>query len=449
MNPSLSGTPSSVRSLLEDRQLPQAADQGLRRLTRSVIVTLVLLVLLFVLWAMLSPLSGAVVSTGVVRTEHNRKTIQHQEGGLVQRILVRDGQVVKAGEILAVIGDVRTDASLDLLRDQRAADELRKARLEAEVAFVGDFVVPAGAKGSKGLADLLQRERKVFATRRATVQEQLAALAAQAAQAAQQAEALQTQLDATNQALRLADEELQLNQQLATQGFVQQARLIGLQRVVAEYQSRLGEQRSELAKARQSIEDLRLRAAQARNAYQQQAADEMKETALRLREVDEKLRPSADLADRQNVRAPVAGTVMGLRVAAVGVAVGPRETLMELIPAEERLVIEANVRTQDIDHVRVGGSAEIRFTAFQARSTPHLPAKVAFVSPDRVTDPQTGAAWYVARLSVAEEALRALPHLRLQTGMPAEVYIATEPRSLWDYLLEPLDAFRHRALREP
>ncbi|HMW54792.1 MAG TPA: HlyD family type I secretion periplasmic adaptor subunit [Burkholderiaceae bacterium] len=449
MSGALSGAPSSVRGLLDDRRLPSPAEQGLRRLIAAALVTLVLLLLLFVLWAMLSPLSGAVVSTGVVRTEHNRKTIQHQEGGLVQRILVRDGQAVKAGEILAVIGDVRTDAGLDLLRDQRAADELRKARLEAEVAFAADFQVPAESRGAKGLADLLQRERKVFVTRRATVQEQLAALAAQSTQAVHQTEALQTQLDATAEALRLADEELQLNQKLATQGFVQQARLIGLQRVVAEYQSRMGEQRSELAKARQAIEDLRLRAAQARNAYQQQAADEMKETALRLREVDEKLRPSADLAERQNVRAPVAGTVMGLRVAAVGVAVGPRETLMELIPAEERLMIEANVRTQDIDHVRVGGAAEIRFTAFQTRNTPHLPAKVEFVSPDRVTEPQTGAAWYVARLSVADEALRALPHLRLQTGMPAEVYIATEPRSMWEYLMEPLDVFRHRALREP
>lgn len=442
-------TSPSVRQLLEPPQLSGPAGAALRSLSRQALITLLLLLVLAASWSALAPMAGAVVSPGVVRTEHNRKVIQHQEGGLVQRILVRDGQQVKAGEVLVVIGDVRADASLDLLRDQQAADGLRRARLEAEVAFAANFEVPVNLRGSRVLGDLLSRERKVFATRRATVQEQLAALQAQSGQAAQQTQALQTQIDATTSAMKLANEELVLNQQLATQGYVQQTRLIGLQRVVAEYESRLGEQRGELARARQSIEDLRLRAAQARNAYQQQAADELKETALRLREVDEKLRPSADLAERQTVRAPVPGTVMGLRVAAVGAAVGPREPLMELIPAEERLIVEANIRPQDIEHVHAGGMAEVRLGTFEARNSSPLPARVDFVSADRVTDPQTGAAWYVARLSVTDEALRAQPRLRLQTGMPAEVYIATVPRSLWQYLLEPIDVFRQRALREP
>lgn len=122
---------------------------------------------------------------------------------------------------------------------------------------------------------------------------------------------------------------------------------------------------------------------------------------------------------------------------------------MELIPAEERLLIEASIRPQDIDQVQVGGHAEVRPGVSQARNLPLLPARVEFVSADRVTDPNTGAAWYVARLSVDDAALRALPGLKLQAGMSTEVYIATAPRSLWQYLLEPIDVFRQRALREP
>ncbi|MCK6427424.1 MAG: HlyD family type I secretion periplasmic adaptor subunit [Burkholderiaceae bacterium] len=446
----MSATPArTVPDLLQSPELDGPVGQGLRRLALAGLVTLLFLALALAAWAALAPLAGAVVSTGVIRTEHDRKLIQHQEGGLVQRILVRDGQAVKAGELLAVIGDVRADAGLDLLRDQRRAEALRRARLEAEVALAADFELPAALRGEPGMADLLQRERKVFATRRATLQEQLAALAAQSVEATQQAEGLQAQQRATEEALRLAREELALNRDLAAQGFVQSVRLIGLQRVVAEYESRLGEQRSELARARQTSEDLRLRAAQARNAYQQQAADELKETTLRLREVDEQLRPSADVAGRQQVRAPVAGTVMGLRIRAIGAAVAPRETLMELIPAEERLLIEASIRPQDIDQVQVGGHAEVRPGVSQARNLPLLPARVEFVSADRVTDPNTGAAWYVARLSVDDAALRALPGLKLQAGMSTEVYIATAPRSLWQYLLEPIDVFRQRALREP
>ncbi len=438
-----------ARDLLDDARLSGPADAALRGLRRHAAAAVLALVAAVGLWSAAAPLSGAVVAAGVVRTEHNRKVIQHQEGGLVRRVLVRDGQKVQAGELLAVVADVRSDAGLDLLRDQQAAERLRRARLEAESEGLASFGVPAELQGLPGMADLAGRERKVFASRRAALDEQLAALTRQAGESARQAEALQAQIDGTEQALKLAREELALNLQLVEQGYVQRTRVIGLQRVVAEYESRLGEQRGALAQSRQAAEDLQLRAAQARNAYRQQAVDELKDSALRLREVDERLRPSADLAERQNLRAPVAGTVMGLRVSAAGTAVGPREPLMELVPADERLIVEARIRPEDIDHVRLDGAAELRLSAYDPRVAPRVPARVVFVSPDRQSDAQTGAAWYTVHLQVDEPALRALPGLQLQTGMPAEVYLSTAPRSLLAYLLEPIDVFRQRALREP
>jgi HlyD family secretion protein len=207
--------------------------------------------------------------------------------------------------------------------------------------------------------------------------------------------------------------------------------------------------RSDIAAAQQKIQDLHLRAAQARNTYQQQAADELKDATMRSREIEERLRASEDLANRQAVRAPVAGTVMGLRIAAPGLNVGPRETLMEIVPAEERLVIEGRVRLEDIAHVQVGAGAEVRLTAYEYRRTPKLPAKVDFVSADRVLDPQSGGSWFVAQLSIAPADLASQPDIKLQTGMPAEVYVATPARSLASYLLGPLDNFRAKALREP
>lgn len=435
--------------LLDDARLPAPAALALRRLLRRALGSMLVLGALLALWVVAAPVSGAVVASGVVRTEHNRKVISHQEGGLVSRILVRDGQQVQAGDVLAVIGDVRSDAGLDLLRDQQAAELLRRARLEAEAEGAATFATPAEVQSARVLADVLPRERKVFSTRLATLNEQLSALANQARQALQQGEFQQVQINATQDAMKLAAEELSLNAQLAEQGYVQRTRLIGLQRVVSEYEARLGLQRSELAQARQTLEDLKLRAAQARNSYRQQAADELKDSAARLREIDERLRPSSDLAGRQSVRAPVSGTVMGLRVTAVGSAVAPREALMELVPHDEKLIVEARIRPDDIDHVHAGGAAEVRLSAFDARISPHLAARVDFVSPDRLVDAQTGAAWYAVHLSVDEAALRAMPLLRLQTGMPAEVFVATAPRSLLRYLLEPIDAFRQRALREP
>lgn len=437
---------ASLATLLASPGTPDSAAAVLRRRAWVVVAVVVALAIAWVQWA---PLSGAIVASGWIKSELNRKTIQHQEGGIVARLLVRDGQQVRAGEALVVIADVRSDAGLDLLEDQRNAEVLHSARLEAEATFSKSFNLPQALRSARGMGDLLARERKLFAARRAALDEQVAALQAQSKAADDQIQSLQGQIVATVEAQKLASDELALNERLASEGFVERTRLIGLRRVVAEYASRLGQQRGDQAEARQRIEEVRLRIAQARSTYQQQAVSDLKESALKLREISEHLRPSADLAGRQTVRAPVDGTVMGLRIAAVGTAVGPRETLMELVPRQEAQVVEARIRPEDIEHVHVGGDAEVRLSAFEARISPHLPAKVDFVSPDRVVDPQTNAAWYAVHLRIDAAALAAHPKLHVQTGMPVEVFVATPPRSLWRYLLEPIDAFRQRALREP
>jgi len=450
-SPAAAGLPArpTALAILTHDVLPDQARTAARQLRRQVLVALMLAAAAFALWASVAPLSGAIVAAGFLKSELNRKTIQHQEGGIVSQVLVRDGQHVKAGQTLAVISDVRSDASLDLLQDQQHAEQVHQARLEAEVNLRTAFDVPAALRSTGALADLLARERKAFVARRATLDQQLAALGAQGAAAVAQVRALASQIQATEGALQLAREELAMNQGLVEQGFIQKPRMLALQRTVAEYEARLGQQRGDEAEAQQKIEDLKLRSAQARNAYQQQAADELKDSSLRLQEIAERLRPSADVAGRQVVKAPTSGIVMGLRLHSVGAVLGPRETLMELVPDNERLIVEARIRPQDIDHVRAGGAAELSLSAFDARVVPRLPALVDFVSPDRITDAQTGASWYVVYLHVSEQALAKFAGLKLQTGMPAEVYIATAPRSLWRYLVEPIDAFRQRALREP
>jgi HlyD family type I secretion membrane fusion protein len=443
------GAALRVEDLLADRELPGRAGPALRRLHWGTFGAVTVGVLLLGGWAALAPLSGAVVAGGIVKTEHNRKVIQHQEGGIVSSIAVHDGQVVKAGDVLAVIGDVRSDATLDMLGDQQAAETIRRNRLEAEVNFAPDFTVPSEIRSHRVIADILPRERKIFQSQRATLAEQVRALEAQIREADIEVKALASQTSATEKGLKLAQQELALNEKLQEQGYVQKTRLITLSRVVEDYQSQLGRQHSDAAQTRQKIEELRLRIAQARNAYQQKAADDMKDAVLRLREIDEKLRPSSDLAERQIVKAPVAGTVMGLRISAVGSSVGPREPLMELVPLNEKLVVEAHIRPEDIDHVRAGGDGEVRLSAFDTRAVPRLPARVEMVSPDRVFEQSSGQSWYTAQLSVDDAALKALPKLKLQTGMPAEVFISTPSRTLFEYLLEPINAFRQRALREP
>ncbi len=417
---------------------------------RRVLVPVLVTAALIAAWSAAAPLAGAVVAPAQVKVELNRKTVQHQEGGIVREILVRDGQSVRAGDPLLVVGDVRQDAELSLLQDQWRAARVRVARAEAEMRLASASTCPTRCKATAAAAEHIARERAVFAARRQVLDEQGALLHAQMRQVQAQAAALESQIEATIVSGKLSDEELAINESLASQGFVNRTRLIGLQRTAADYKRRVGEQRGDLAAARQRSAELQARTAQLRLAHQTQATDELKEAANRVREIEERLRPSKDQVERQIVRAPVDGEVMSLRVAAVGAVIAPRDPLLDVVPRHEKLVVDARIAPQDVEHVRVGGAAEVRLVSADARSVPLLPAKVVFVSPDRVQQPETGESWFDVTVEVDAAAMQQhKPSLRLQAGMPAELYVTTGERSLIEYLAKPLNLFAQRALREP
>lgn len=425
------------------------AQEALRRLRRYALIPLAIGASALVMWSTLAPLSGAVIATGRVKVELNRKTVQHQEGGIVRKILVRDGDLVTAGQPLIVVGDVRNDAELSLLQDQLIAERIRYARASAESTLADSFQAPAGAADSTSAREPLARERALFDSRRRTLNEQVTSLNAQAHDAQGQAAALSRQIDSIETSAKLASEELALNEKLVSQGFMQRARLLQLQRDAADYRSHLSEAQSELSLAHQRAGEVQARVAQTRNQYQQLAADEAKESAAQIRELEERLRPSRDQAERQYVRAPVDGKVMGLHVAAIGDVVAPREPLLDVVPTREKLVIEAHIRPQDINHVREGSAAEVRLSAFDARTTPLLIGAVTFVSPDLVTSQTNNDSWFVATVEVDATALASNPGMQLQAGMPAELYVTTPARTLFQYLAKPFTAFTSHALREP
>jgi HlyD family type I secretion membrane fusion protein len=428
-------TLASLLALSEDD--PQASEE-LRRQRRFALLPLAVACALLATWAISAPLSGAVIAAGKLKAELNRKTVQHQEGGIVRSILVRDGQSVRAGQPLIVVGDVRNDAQLSLFLDQLHAERIRNARASAEAALAPRFQAPADLADAPLSGEHVARETALFDARRRTLDEQIASLHAQIRDAQAQAAALSKQIQTTEISAKLAAEELEINEKLVRQGYVQRARVLELQRNESDYRSRLSEAQSDQALAQQRVGELQARIAQARNQYQQQATDEARESAATIREIEERLRPSRDQAERQIVRAPVDGKVMALR-----------DPLLDIVPSREKLVVEARIRPQDIDHVRENSVAEVRLTAFDARTTPLLPGKVVFVSPDRLTSQETGESWFVATVEVDGGVLKQLPAIRLQAGMPAELFVKTPERTLFQYLAKPLNAFASHALREP
>jgi HlyD family type I secretion membrane fusion protein len=437
--------PSTLTGLLREISDDLAQTRDRKRLVRNALVQVSLVGALFAAWSALAPLDGAVVAPATVKVELNRKTVQHQEGGIVREILVRDGQAVRAGDALLVVANLRADADLAVLRDQWRAARAHLARAHAESQLAPSLLPPQELARDPQAAEHLARELGVFAARRRALDEQVALLHAQLRDTAAQGQGLEAQMDSTGRSASLTDEELALNEQLAKDGFVSRTRVIGLQRLASDYRSRIGEHSSELASIHQRDGELRTRIAQLRLQYQTQGADDLRDATAKLREAEEKLRPSIDQAERQTVRAPVDGVVMGLKVAAAGAVIGPREPLLDVVPAREKLVFDARVAPQDIEHVRTGGNAELRLLGSDARTRAPLAARVVFVAPDRVTEANTGRAWFDVTLEADAVASSAND---LRPGMPAEAYINTGERTLLQYLLKPLTLFSQRALRE-
>src|SRR5688500_9184536 len=267
----------------------------------------------FAVWAGVAPMSGAVIAQGFVKVDLNRKVVQHQEGGIVRAVRVRDGDRVSQGQELVLLDDVRIDAQLDLLRTQLDAERAKAARLEAERALAARPSFPRDflrRNGEAKVAELIARETALFRARREALDSQIAVLRRQIRETVEEAAAVDEQIGAEERALKLQKEELAANERLLSQGYVQKTRLLTLQRAVAEYEARHSERRAELSKARQRASELEFRILSMRNSYVQVATDELKEASARMFDLEERIRPSRDASERQKITAPIAGEVV-------------------------------------------------------------------------------------------------------------------------------------------
>jgi len=439
------------RSELVPRALDVDRAENPWPLIRAGLAGIFLLVLALAAWLWLAPLGGAAMAPGVVKVDMNRKTVQHQEGGLVSEILVRDGVKVKAGQPLIVLKDIRVDASNELVQTQLDVEVAKAARLTSEqtwaasVSFPGELTARAA---DPRVAEVLKRETTMFRTRREAFNSQVALIRIQIKETEGEIRARHEQLKADATAIRLQREELQANEALLEQGYVSKTRLLTLQRSVAELESRRGENESELARARQKVADLELRAETLRSTFMQEAAAELRQTTAQIFDLRERVRPAQDAEQRQRITAPIDGEVVDLRFTTVGAVIGPRDPILDIVPENPDLIVEAHLRPEDISFVGINAAADVRLTAFRQRITPTVTGTVTYVSADRFVDKATNTPYYLTHIRVTPEALREAGDLRLQAGMPAEVFIQTTPRSALQYLLDPITGFLQRSMRE-
>jgi len=436
--------------LAPDPLATHQADAG--RLARAGLVVLLAGLLPIAAWLSFAPLSSAVIASGHVKVDQDRRPVQHAEGGTVREVLVRDGQRVKRGEPLIVLGDVAVDADRNRLDFRVLAERTGLARLESEVAMAAAVAFPRevldAARADARLQELVDKERALFKARRDALVGQVALLRAQRGKVEQEVAALQAQVAKAVESLSFQREELETHRGLSKDGYISGTRVAQLESAVADYGVKLEERRGELARAEQRAVDIDLRIRGLETDYRQQANDQLKVVSSRLSEIEQEQRKSIDASSRQVIAAPATGEVIGLKVTTPGAVIAPRDTVAEIVPAEARLVTEARIRTEDIARVAQGSAADIRFTAFPYRSTPLVRGTVTYIAADRQVDAATRLPYFAVLVEADARSLAGAGDIRLQAGMPAEVYIQGDQRTPLQYLLEPLSQVVRRAARE-
>ncbi|MEW6353113.1 MAG: HlyD family type I secretion periplasmic adaptor subunit [Pseudomonadota bacterium] len=431
---------------------PRTNQRHAKRLVRGGWWILLGAVLPIGLWIALAPLSMAVVAPAFVKVDLNRRPVQHLEGGIVRAVLVRDGQRVHAGEPILMLGDVRVDADRNRLAYRINVERATLARLDAEKMLIHTLVFPeellAAARQDERIKQALMKETALFETRRDALASEVMLMKTQRERIEQEISALRAQIAQAQNSLALQKKDLESNRALLERRFIPRLRVSEIEAKVMDYSANLEESRAELARAAQRLIDIDLRIKSIQNQYMREASDQLKETAARLGEFEQELRKSEDAAARQIVTAPASGDVIDLKFTSPGAVIGAGEPIAEIVPSDAALLIEARIRPEEINYVHIDQRARINFTAFKYRSSLMVTGKVTYISADRLIDRATNLPYYSVTIRADAEALRTAGDIKLQAGMPAEVYIEGTQQTPLQYLMEPITSTLRKAVRQ-
>jgi HlyD family type I secretion membrane fusion protein len=402
-------------------------------------------------WISLAQISGAVISSGEVRVDTERKTVQHLEGGIIKEIHVRNGDKVKAGQTLITLDSSRVISQTEQIQLRLAAARLADVRLQAERAMHKQVDWPESDPGidREKFEELLESAQKVFESRRRALTEQTSLLEKQIDQLHQQDISLEGRIEAEERIIAALKEELEAKQVLYERQYIDKTRILELERSIAEREGSMAQLHGSRAELRERIAELGLRISALKSEYRQKAIEEHNENQQRLYDLQQQLLPLLDASRRLNITAPVSGEVIAMQVQSLGGVIKPGEPILDIVPEDSPLIVECNIQVKDITHVRKGQEADVQLLAFEQRTTPKIPGKVVYISADRIMQktPYGEQPTYIVHVELDKEELHA-NGLYISAGMPAAVFIKTEPRTVLNYLIEPLKENFDRALRE-
>ena len=402
-------------------------------------------------WAATNEFSGAVIAQGQLVVDTNVKKVQHPTGGVVAELNVRDGDLVNAGDIVIKLDDTQTRANLSIV--VKGLDELyaRKAREEAELEGNTAVVFPANLlerRSDPEVDHIILGETKLFETRRATREGLKSQLSERVAQSQEEITGLVAQIASKDKQVEWIQKELEGVRELWAKQLVQFSRVTALEREQARLEGERGQLVAAIAQSKGKISETRIQILQIEQDMRSEVGKDLADVRGKTAELIEKRVAAEDQLKRIDIRAPQKGMVHQLDVHTVGGVVTAGQQIMLIVPAADKLIVEAKVQPQDIDQLSVGQAATMRFSAFNSRTTPEINGFVSVVSGDVTQDQRTGASYYTIRIAVPPSELTRLDGLKLVPGMPVEVFVQTASRTIVSFVVRPFHDQIAKAFRE-
>jgi len=397
----------------------------------------------FLAWGLFAPLDKGVPLSGTVAKESNRKAIQHQTGGIVKEILVKDGDVVKEGQVLVRMNGVLAKSAYETTEAQYLTARASEARLTAERDGQKTITFPAELmqrKNEPRVAELMALQSQLITSRQMSLQNELGSVDENIAGLKDQIKSLEESRESKKAQMGYLKEQLDGMRDLAKEGYVARNRLLDLERTYAQLSGQISEDIGNIARARRQVLELSLRKAQRAQDYQKEVRTQLSDTEREAEALSARLQGQKFEVDNVELKSPVSGTVTSLAVFTQGGVVQPGFKMMEIVPTNDPLVIEGNLAVNLVDRVHPGLKTELIFSAFNVNKTPHIEGEVEQVAADRSLDERTGAPYYKVRVKVTPAGQKKIAehHMDVRPGMPVELFVKTGERTPINYLLKPI-----------
>ncbi len=417
------------------------------------LLTLLVLVGGFGYWAVAANISGAIVASGQIQVEQNRQVVQHPDGGVIEKILVREGDLVSAEDVLITLDPTRLASELTVVEGQLYEYLARRGRLEAErdesTSIQFDSLLQSSDAQDANARDLMEGQQRLYSARRETLAQNVEQLHKRRFQILDQIKGLVAQQDAMQIQLGLISKERESQQTLFDKGLAQISRILALQREEARMFGVVGELTAQKAQAEGRITELDIQILQQTTTRREEAITALRDLQFNEMQLREKRRALIEQLARLEIRAPVSGVVYGLRFFTPRSVVRPADPLLFLIPQDRPLVIAAKIETINRDEVFVGQEVSLRFASLDTRTTPELRGRVVRISPDAFTDENSGVSFYNSEITLLDGEIEKLPEGTVLTpGMPVQAFIRTNDRSPLAYLIKPFADYFAKAWRE-